>query len=413
MEWVYRFSVNSRYPNPVEEIDALCTLDDSGEQVFLLLASGKAPPMSVAMPGDVVWLCTAVKPRLILQGSGVVAGPCVRGETPPSVVPLYGHQAGRTFCHLRELKRHTGHPMPEAIVSARDQETFLYGQAVVKRLNTTQQACRWSTTDHTDSANTATDFVFPSVTFKQKSPEFTVVGLDPTAGIWASKMTDGPNEMPSFVLHWDGTSFHPAEEPLKWHLRNLGFWEEVRGSHACLVCIDGPCDTNGPKLLPDLSGWDSGGGNETRLGELALSRGGINLFWTTQNTVTKFDGASRWIARSLILFSGEPKQSKIETHPHGAFTFLWRMFGRNGIPPKKSTDSGRQARLAILQSFIPSLTEQMVPDHDAMDAVCAALVAGLHCLELTTPLGTMNDGGVIWMPDTEKLAGIVVGGNGG
>ena len=50
---------------------------------------------------------------------------------------------------------------------------------------------------------------------------------------------------------------------------------------------------------------------------------------------------------------------------------------------------------------------------NVLDAVCAALVAGLHCLELTTPLGTVNDGGVIWMPDTEKLAGIVVGGNGG
>src|SRR5206468_7906979 len=130
------------------------------------------------------------------------------------------------------------------------------------------------------------------------------------------------------------------------------------------------------------------GPDGTRSGELQLSREGVNLFWTTQNTVLRFEGASRWIARSLVLFSEQPERQKIETHPHGAFTFLWRMFGNSGTPPKKSKTAGRQARLAILRSFIPGLADGMVPNHDALDAACAGLVAGLHQFRLTMPFGT-------------------------
>jgi len=217
-------------------------------------------------------------------------------------------------------------------------------------------------------------------------------------------MAEGPKEMPSFTLRWDGDGFRPDDQPLAWHLTNDGFRAEVGRRGAVLTCIDGPCGTNGPRLLSDLSGWDEQGPQWTRDGELALSRQGVNLFWTTQNTVMKFEGASRWIARSLVLFSGSPEQMKIETHPHGAFTFLWQLFGGTGTPPKKSKPSGRQARLALLRSFIPGLSDGMVPNHDALDAACAALVAGLHHLGLTIPFGASNEGGQIWMPDVNKLA---------
>ena len=216
-------------------------------------------------------------------------------------------------------------------------------------------------------------------------------------------MTEGLNQMPSFALRWNRKEFLPCEEPLRLHLTNAAFWDVVRDSRASLTCIDGPCDTSGLRLSDDHKRWEPTVAGRIREGELALSRAGVNLFWTTQNTVMKFDGASRWIARSLVLFSEQPGQQKIETHPHGAFTFLWRMFGNWGTPPKKRKNPGRQARLAILRSFIPDLTESMVPNHDAVDAACAALVAGLHCLELTTPFGTVSESGAIWMPDTEKL----------
>lgn len=53
------------------------------------------------------------------------------------------------------------------------------------------------------------------------------------------------------------------------------------------------------------------------------------------------------------------------------------------------------------------LTESMVPNHDALDAACAALVAGLHRLGLTVPFGKNNDGGQLWMPDGVKLAALL------
>lgn len=217
-------------------------------------------------------------------------------------------------------------------------------------------------------------------------------------------MTQGPKNMPSFTLSWDGNSFIPAVQPLAWHETNCDFWNEVMRRKATLTCIDGPCGTNGPQILEGVVGWNrnptSSIGN--RDGELALSRQGISLFWTTQNTVMKFEGASRWIARSLILFSECTNPVKIETHPHGAFTFLWRLFGRTGTPPKKLRQTGRNARLSLLQSFIPNLTAEMVPNHDAVDAACAALIAGLHGLDLTTAFGTPEMGGQIWMPDLKK-----------
>jgi hypothetical protein len=222
-------------------------------------------------------------------------------------------------------------------------------------------------------------------------------------------MAEGPDKaMPSFTLCWDGGGFRPHADPLKWHTTNGGFWAAVQGCGAVLTCIDGPCGTNGPRLLTDGTGWDrSIRSSATRGGELALSRQGVNLFWTTQNTVVNFDGASRWIARSIVLFDEMPGIKKIETHPHGAFTFLWRLFGSKAGLPKKAKSPGRQARLSLLRSFITGLTDDMVPNHDALDAACAALVAGLYQLNLTTPFGTAQDGGQIWMPDNSKLASLV------
>lgn len=218
-------------------------------------------------------------------------------------------------------------------------------------------------------------------------------------------MAEGPKKMPSFALRWED-GFRPDDQPLAWHSTNEDFYSELERRGIIEICIDGPCATNGPRLMADLSGWDLNSESETRGGELALSRQGVNLFWTTQNTVTKFEGASRWIARSLVLFSNCKKHQPIETHPHGVFTFLWRLFGGTGTPPKKMKHAGRQSRLSLLRSFIPDLFDEMVPNHDALDAACAALVAGLHQLGLTTPFGLPTDGGQIWMPDVAKLAAL-------
>lgn len=408
MDWLYRFTTNVQYPNPVEEIDTLCTLDGNDEPTFLLLAERTYPPLSRASGGEVVGLCTSEGNRLILHGTAVIAGNAIRGSTPSSMLPIYGNRERRVFCPLKDLERLPSEELPDAILSHEEQGKFLNGRSFVKRLTAGARTARGSAAICQPKASPlATKPTFPSLVFPQRPQGFTVVGLDPTAGTWASKMAEGPKEMPSFSLRWDGSCFRPDVQPLAWHTTNNGFKAEVSRRHAVLICIDGPCGTNGPKLLPDLSGWDRQGGNGTRGGELALSRLGVNLFWTTQNTVMKFEGASRWIARSLVLFSERQGPPNIETHPHGAFSFFWQLFGETGTPPKKSKPSGRLARMSLLRSFIPALSDEMVPNHDALDAACAALVAGLHHLGLTIPFGTTMDGGQIWMPDIAKLADIL------
>ncbi len=199
MDWIYRFTSNLDYPDPVEEIDALCTLDDNEEQAFLLLSSHEAPPMSRASCGDIVGLCTSENGGLTLHGIGVVAGDCVQGATPASVEWIYGHLTGRRFCPLKDLNRQPGDELPETILSIPDKDRFLQGQSYVKRLTLAKRTRRKSAKrvrgkkSNAELTDTATDFTFPSARFIQNSPEFTVVGLDPTAGTWDSK-DDGRSE---------------------------------------------------------------------------------------------------------------------------------------------------------------------------------------------------------------------------
>ena len=414
MNWLYRFTTNPNFPDPIQEIDAIITLDDSGEKTYLLLADRKGPPLSGALPGDIIGLCTGDQEHLYLHGTAVVVGNCINQNTPLSVVCVYGNLEHRTFCPLGELNRFPSNILPEPILNFHDQRKFLSGQSYVKKLTLNKLSLQNSKINKTKKNPTnplgiPPILTSPKVTLKSKLPHFTVVGLDPTAGTWESKMKNGPKQMPSFVLEWDGNQFTAPADPIKWHISNECFWNLVNEKSAKMICIDGPNKTNGPNLENDRDNlrWNPLGRDGIRAGELALSRAGVNLFWTTQNTVMKFDGASRWIARSLVLFSEMPKQSKIETHPHCVFTFLWKMFGHTDPLPKKSKPLGRQARLGILKSFIPNLTEDLILNHDAVDAACAALVAGLHLLELTKSFGSEDEGGFIIMPNIDRLAEVI------
>ncbi|MDA7492635.1 DUF429 domain-containing protein [bacterium] len=414
MHWIYQFTKNKKYPNPISEIDDLCSLDDSGEDAFLLLADSKYPPMSNASEGEIVGLCTSEDGELKLHGTAVLAGDCLHGPTPKSVMPIYGKCDKRKnpppkFMPLNNLIRIQSKSLPEANLASQDQIKFLKGQAFVKRLKdgkvngSTAKPQRNGTTTQPNPAGSPAEFKFPRINIAQSFESFSVIGLDPTAGTWETRMTEGPKQMPSLTLRWNGSVFQAATEALKNHTTNDDFWNEVDRTKAVLCCIDGPCDTNGPRLLSGATDWDPNGAPETRDAESSLSDQGINLFWTTQNTVTNWDGPSRWIARSLVLFDAKPEHDKIETHPHGAFTFLWRLFDNTDSLPKKKTSRGRNARLAMIRAFVPDLADDLVPNDDAVDAAIAALVAGLHRLSLTTPFGTDENGGQIWMPDIEKL----------
>jgi len=230
------------------------------------------------------------------------------------------------------------------------------------------------------------------------SPPIPVVGLDPTAGTWSSRMTAGPRAMWSvaLLLRSDGT-VTPGSPCAVRHRTNAEFLDRVGAAGAVVVAIDGPCATAGPRVRPDWSGWDPDGRDGTRDAERALAAEGHRLFWTTRATVERFDGASRWIARSLRLFEEGrarlPEARWIEVHPHAAFRVL-----AGGPLPRKDRPEGRRARLAVLAGSIGGLPEGALPDHDAVDAAVAALVAARHAANRARALGSPSGGGRIWLP---------------
>jgi hypothetical protein len=245
-----------------------------------------------------------------------------------------------------------------------------------------------------------------SAVLERPVARFVAVGVDPTAGDWRHGMRRGDAKaMPSVALEWDGGGLRFLG--LAEHHDNADLWRRCRAAGASVVAIDGPCATNGLRVLPGWRGWDLGALGGTRDGELALCAAGVRLFWTTHRTVERFDGASRWIARSLRLFSGPaggPSVERIETHPHGAFLLLWRRLGQEGAPGHKGRPAGRNARLALLTAFVAGIDGGLLPDHDAIDATCAALVAALHALRATRAYGTEQGGGLIWLPDPARIS---------
>jgi hypothetical protein len=404
MDWLYRFTGNDEYPEPLGEIAYLAALSQGEQRPYLLLIDRKDRiPMSRAQAGHTVGLCTSDSNRLILHAIATVSDkPKRHNTTPSSVVRIYGKKQDRMFCPLLSVKMVEASPLNSDILSVAKQTNFLTGEATVKVLNTNQPGpVSLPENDMIEPLNgLCVDCPIP------QNLNAIAVGLDPTAATWDSSMTAGPiKDMPSFAIKISDGQFSVADNPVGEHVTNEDFWNHVIAHNAQMVCIDGPCDTNGPELLPNVAdGWNPNAPPGTRDGEIALANCGVGLFWTTQNTVMNFRGVDRWIARSLVLFSEYPDIDKIETHPHGAFTFLWRLAGRIGAPPNKDTDIGKHDRIALLKAFIPNLqVDTLRDDDDVIDAAVAALVAALKLCGLAIPFGTTDGGGQIWMPDCERL----------
>ena len=101
--WFYLFTSNPAYPDPLEEIDALAALEEEGQDVFLKLASGIAPPLSRASSGEVVFLCTRSAGAWSIRGECLIEGDVRRGSTPRYMEPLYGPSRASNQC-WRQLK---------------------------------------------------------------------------------------------------------------------------------------------------------------------------------------------------------------------------------------------------------------------------------------------------------------------
>lgn len=88
--WFYLFGKNENYPEPVSEIKKLAALDQAGELVYLKLSSRDDAPMKNAQEGETVYLSTRQHGLWRVHGAAILAGASERGETPDSMLSLYG-----------------------------------------------------------------------------------------------------------------------------------------------------------------------------------------------------------------------------------------------------------------------------------------------------------------------------------
>ena len=112
MIWFYLFGRNANYPEPLQEIHALSSMDRHGDPIFLKLSPRDDAPLKGAVEGDVVCLCTREQGRWSIHGEAEVTGPPVRGEAPASMRSLYPD--GGNLHWWRGLARLTLYPAPKS-----------------------------------------------------------------------------------------------------------------------------------------------------------------------------------------------------------------------------------------------------------------------------------------------------------
>jgi predicted nuclease with RNAse H fold len=401
-EWIYLFTSNASFPEPVDEIATLAALDEQGLEVCLMLPDRDAPPMSGASPGERIHLCTrrARGAKLEIHAMATVAGSSFRSSTPNAVVGLYGRHDDRTWLPL-EVGTCFGAPlMAEDAGLDIDEETFARGQAYVKRVDRRHSSApRPMSSSPTPSPSSVRRAVPEQVPTRFAPGAF--LGIDLTAGSWESGMDLGDKPFPCARLdvgdggrlRWTGAESFTSLTCLLAHqwLRD-----------ASVIAIDGPVRLCGARVNDARTGfvYDA---PRVRPAERALSRMGIKLFWTTRPTLEHFDGAARWIARSLILFQDLAKCTAItapaiEIHPHGVFVVLNQTLHGDDDLPKKTKQEGRARRLEILRRYVADLADDALPDHDTVDACGAALMAALHGARASVGIGDDAEGGRIWIP---------------
>lgn len=399
--WLYLFTENADYPDPVAEISFLAALEEDGETPYLMLAARRDAPMKSAAQGETVHLATRVGGELRLHGTACLGDETPPRTTPTSVLALYGAQPERYWKPLEAIDLHDAPRTVRDLGLEIDEERFARGQAYVKRLGP-KAATRRRATPAADEDGGLFQIETPRVRLSGLTGR-TVVGVDLTAGTWESGMLDGPKAYPLVQLVGDGESLDLGAV---YTHRNLSatLADPVVRAADCLM-IDGPCGTVGAELASDNGFWVFPGSVGTRACERELARMGVKLFWTTRKTLVGFDGASRWIARSIRLFrllGADPgrREHAFETHPHAVFTLLARKHGLPRLHAKGET-RGRSERLTLLAHYIDGLDPARLPDHDHVDAAGAALMAALKLAGQGRAVGSAAEGGVIWVPSSD------------
>lgn len=399
--WFYLFTTHDQFPDPLEEIDALAALDEEGQEAFLRLSPRPDAPLRGAAPGERVHLCTRTGGAWSIWGHGHVEGPARQGETPPSVLPVYGPAAaGQWWRQLAGIVLYD-HPRGETEVGLAAGSLPRQGQAYVVRLPPAESHAPPSPAVTSPSAGPT----LPAPRLSNLAGK-RFVGIDLTAGTWESRLNEGGKPFYSVCIEADETNVLRLAG-VETFTRLDRLLDHPWLTRAAWTVIDGPCAANGIRLKADRTGFEFPAPG-VREAERGLARMGVKLFWTTENTLRHFAGTREWIARSLALFADLAGRGlggrSFEVHPHAVFTLLQRSL-RPGRPlAAKAAGQGREGRLALLRAFVPVLPADELPDHDAVDSAAAALMGALRESGHARPVGD-DAGGPIWVPDLPPGSG--------
>jgi hypothetical protein len=133
--WIYLFTENEKFPEPVGEISALNDeFQKENESVYLMLADRRSPPMCSAKVGQAVLLVTRKRGsyELLLHARARVARtPRSFDIVPENVESIYGNVQNRVFVPINIT---TFYEEPHIVreLSDEEQRVFAQGQAFVR-----------------------------------------------------------------------------------------------------------------------------------------------------------------------------------------------------------------------------------------------------------------------------------------
>jgi len=203
------------------------------------------------------------------------------------------------------------------------------------------------------------------------------IGLDLTAG-----------SRPSSLAALDDTA-----HLLAWGqgLTDTDLLAWIAGYPAALIAVDAPLSLPlGLCCLEPSCRCRPGGPGAGRSCERALSRLGLGCYYTTKRSIIK---ALVYRAIALKAALEAAGHTVIEVYPHASRV---RLLGRL---PKKTTLAGRRATQRGLQPLVAGLPspDEMLLDHDTLDAVLAAYTGWLCGRGQTVPLGDPAEG-LLYIP---------------
>ena len=143
MDWLYLFTKNNRYPDPLEEISFLKAKEEDDGKPYLLLNGHKSPPMSSATQGERVCLATRLDGIWQIHGIAQIAESAQElASTPADVEPLYGSHSARVWIKLEDIQLFEAQ-LPEELGITK--QLVSAGQASVFRLSTPESSHPHST----------------------------------------------------------------------------------------------------------------------------------------------------------------------------------------------------------------------------------------------------------------------------